>query len=236
MIRRVLAAAAAISAIGGLALASQGGAGTNDHGTESFACGDNGEISWGPTTLWPPNHKNRNILITYTDNDTPAKSVMLTVTGNLHNEVITDTDPSTPDEEENGTGNTPFTTDSTPPAPGSGEGSVTVVAQARAERSGHKNDQGGRVYEFDYDATSEDGDGCSSDAAVAGDGILICVPHDMRGGGTCNIEQQAPTQKPTPPAPPSIEGAPAPDTSQVIDQSTTEIQASLEPVTSLLGG
>jgi hypothetical protein len=225
MIRRVVALAAAMSAIGGVALAQTGAADVRDRGTAEFACGDNGTISWGPTVLFPPNHKERDILVTYTDSDEPANTVTLNVTTNLHNEVVDG-------DEINGTGNTPFLTDSTGATGEDTDGSVTVVPKAVAERSGHKNSQGGRVYEFDYEATSDDGDGCSSDPATAGDGILICVPHDMRGGGNCSTEQLPPTQNTAPPNIP----APALPSASGGGGATGGVDQAVEEVTTGLNG
>jgi hypothetical protein len=62
---------------------------------------------------------------------------------------------------------------------------VTVVATAVSERSGHKNAQGGRVYEFDYLAKSDGvqsdalGRGCMSHPGPDGDGLIVFVPHDQ---------------------------------------------------------
>jgi len=146
-------------------------------GSDSRACGDNGTIETSPTFLWPPNHKDVDITFTYTDDDTDGFSdVSLEITATPHNEIVDD-------EEINGTGNTPAATDSVGGAGMDTDGDVSVVGTARAERSGHKNADGGRVYEFEYVAESDMGtDGCMSDPGTAGDGILVFVPHDCRGG------------------------------------------------------
>jgi hypothetical protein len=170
-------------------LLNPAGAGTKNTGGGYRACGTDGNITWTPAVLWPPNHKAQEITFVYTDPDAGQKS--LAITTNLHNEVVNG-------EEINGTGNTPVASDATagPPATGSGS-SVTVTGSAVSERSGHKNESGGRIYEFDYVASNdEDGDttdGCQSSATVSGDGLLVKVPHDCRGGA---CQAQAPATGP----------------------------------------
>ena len=167
-----LAALAAAGLLGALGVVAPGTAANKNGGTGEKACGDNGEITWTPTALWPPNHKAQPITFTYTDED--GGDVTLTIISNLHNETVNG-------EEINGTGNTPVATDSTGAGPASDDdGSVSVTGSAVSERSGHKNASGGRVYEFDYTADSNTGeDGCSSSIATAGDGLRVFVPHDM---------------------------------------------------------
>jgi hypothetical protein len=172
-----LSAVAAVGLMATFAFAAPGDAGTKNGGSgEVNPCGDDGVITYSPTTLWPPNHKDQTITITYTDPD--AESVSLSITGNPHNEIIEG-------EEINGTGNTP-PPDSTLATSKSADGNtVTVEVFARSERSGHKNADGGRVYEFDYDAKSEENglphedDGCMSSAMTSGDGLIVFVPHDQ---------------------------------------------------------
>lgn len=157
-------------------------AGDKNKGESTIACGSNGTITTTPTTLWPPNHKDVPVTFTYTDPD--GGDVTLAITSTPHNEIVDD-------EEINGTGNTPAATDSMGGTNTDSDGSVDVVGSARAERSGHLSEAGGRVYEFDYMADSTLGtDGCNSDPATAGDGIIVFVPHDCRavegGNSACN--------------------------------------------------
>jgi hypothetical protein len=177
-LKKQIGALAALGLAGAFAFAAPTTAANKNGGTDTRACGDNGTITYSPTSLWPPNHKAQNITITYTDPD--AQNVSLEITANPHNEIVDG-------EEVNGTGNTPSATDSTGGVNSAEGDTVTVIATAISERSGHKNADGGRVYEFDYVAAADqDGtpltvldDGCMSDPATAGDGLIVFVPHDQ---------------------------------------------------------
>jgi hypothetical protein len=177
--KKYLAGAAALAMLAGLMTmytAQANGAG--DHGQAKIACGNNGEIEYSPTVLWPPDHKYRDITVTYTDPDGATTSLTLTATP--HDEVLGEGSEAT---EMVGSGATPFPTDSLGGAAMENDSSVTVVVQARGERSG-KGD--GRTYEWEYDAESNMGtDGCESDPDTEGDGIIVSVPHDCRDNG-CN--------------------------------------------------
>ena len=183
--KKTLALLMCLGLVAALAVAMPTFAGDKNKGSSTLACGDNGSITASPTILWPPNHKDVPILFTYTDDDSDGfGDVALEIIATPHNEIV--------DEEEiNGTGNTPAATDSVGGAGSDSDGSVDVLGSARAERSGHLNDAGGRVYEFDYAAQADMGlDGCESDPATAGDGIIVFVPHDCRavegGNSQCN--------------------------------------------------
>jgi hypothetical protein len=180
--KKHLAILASAGLVAAMSIALPGLAADQNKGSFSAACGSNGTITASPTVLWPPNHQDVQITFTYTDNDAAeaAQSQKLTITPNLHDEVVDN-------EELVGSGNTPFLTDSVGGTATDTDGSVDVVGTARAERSGTGD---GRVYEFDY--TADDGtlDGCKTDPAKAGDGILVSVPHDCRavegGNSACN--------------------------------------------------
>lgn len=174
--------------LGGIVLAfgllNPAGADNKNTGGGYKPCGDDGTLTWTPGTLWPPNHKTQTITVVYTDPDDGTKSLALTT--NPHNEEVDGT-------EANGTGNTPVGSDSTvAAAETSSDDSVDVDVFARSERSGHKNADGGRVYEFDYVATNtqsdDTSDGCESDPAVKGDGVIVMVPHDCRAGACAATE------------------------------------------------
>jgi hypothetical protein len=191
--RKLITAFAAIGLIAALGFAGPTFGATKNHGSSDTACGEDGNINTTPTILWPPNHKDVTITFTYTTGEDDAMALELFE--NPHNEIADD------GSEINGTGNTDPGTDSLGGAgadgmagdeDGSNNGTVVVNGSARAERSGHKNLQGGRVYEFDYEAQDDGGnsdDSCASDPTVDGDGILVFVPHDCRGGaksGACH--------------------------------------------------
>jgi hypothetical protein len=142
-------------------------------GSNSVKCGNNGTITWSPTTLWPPNHKLQNITFTYTDPD--GGDVMLEITAKPHSDTLED------GTELNGTGNTPPATDQMGGANSDSDGSVDVVGNARAERSGHSKN--GRTYSFEYTASDNHGaDGCMSDPNDDSDDLTVFVPHDCRDG------------------------------------------------------
>lgn len=173
--------------LGGIVLAfgllNPAGAENKNTGGGYKPCGD-GSLTWTPGTLWPPNHKTQTITVVYTDSDEGTKSLALTT--NPHNEQVNGT-------EANGTGNTPVASDSTVATAETGSGtSVDVDVFARSERSGHKNDAGGRVYEFDYVATNTQSDdttdGCESDPTVTGDGVIVKVPHSCKGSACAATE------------------------------------------------
>lgn len=180
--KRYLAILTGVGLIAAFAIAVPSLAGNKNKGGTTVACGDNGTIVASPTTLWPPNHKEVDITFLYTDDDSDGTGdVALEITPAAHDEVVDG-------EELNGTGNTPFATDSMGGASMDTDGDTLVVGYARAERSGRGD---GRVYEFDYTAKADMGlDGCESDPGTAGDGILVLVPHDCRaidgGNSACN--------------------------------------------------
>jgi hypothetical protein len=161
-------------------LAPTGGQAARDHtfGDDGVACGDNGTITWTPTTLWPPNHKLHDITFTYSDPD--GGDVTLAITAKLHSDVLGD------GTELRGSGNTPAVTDQSGGAASDTDGSVDVVGTARGERSGQSI--GGRTYAYEYVASNDsDGngledDGCASDTDDDSDDLTVTVPHDCRDG------------------------------------------------------
>lgn len=151
-------------------------------GSDSIPCGDNGTISWTPTTLWPPNHKLHDVTFTYHDPDGGTSE--LTITATEHSDVVGG-------EELNGSGNTDPATDSLGGADAGTDGEdAVVVGNARAERSGHSKQ--GREYNFGYVAMNDGGtpsdpsddDGCSGPDSneATDDEIIVTVPHDCRNG------------------------------------------------------
>jgi len=158
--------------------ASSQAAKNHTFGSNSVACGENGTISWTPTTLWPPNHKLHDITFTYTDPD--GGDVVLEITAKPHSDTLED------GTEMAGTGNTDPATDQLGGMNSDSDGSVDVVGNARGERSGQSKD--GRTYSFEYIAMNDsDGDmmnddGCMSDPEDDSDDLTVFVPHDCRAG------------------------------------------------------
>jgi hypothetical protein len=132
------------------------------------AC-DDGQVTWSPTTLWPPNHKMQTITIVYSDTDGDGDSTMVGVTGWSDNETINGV-------EMNGSGqpDPKQAPDVMPGMPGSGKdggNNATTTAQVRAERSGRGT---GRVYTLQV--TCMDSMEMPSMQTV---NITVTVPHDQ---------------------------------------------------------
>lgn len=165
----VLTALSMVTLAGGVVGAGGAGTGSND-------CGDGPgghQLTWSPTTIWPPNHKYIDVTITYTDDD-PDHTLSLAAVAGSHDEL-------TPTGELNGAGNT--ADDVVLPAQGAmGKESVSVVVRVRSERSGRGD---GRVYTIEYMATSTDENG-SMDNDCSGQ-ATVTVPHDCRGGACRGI-------------------------------------------------
>ena len=136
--------------------------------TRTAACPEGGDGSMtiaitGPETLWPPNHKYVDVVVTATDTD--GDEVTLATEG-THDQYVEGT-------EQNGAGNT--AEDVSPAASGDvmGTGTASTMHQVRAERAGP--DQTGRVYTISYEASGGADDTCMGS-------FDIFVPHDQRGG------------------------------------------------------
>jgi hypothetical protein len=179
--KKLISASAALGLVVALGFAAPTFAATKNHGSSTTPCTDDGKITTSPTVLWPPNHKDNTITFAYTDPDGAAS---LNIISNLHNEIADD------GTEINGTGNTPLATDSTsgmavdggPTDADPDDGEVTVQVTARAERSGHKNADGGRIYRWDWSCRDDSGAMQMSDPDDPDDDIQVFVPHDCRGG------------------------------------------------------
>lgn len=154
----------------------------SDHtfGNDSIECGDDGTISWTPTTLWPPNHKLHDITFTYHDPDGGTSELTVTPTDHSDIQGGEEINGTGPDRGADSFGGTDVGTE--------GEDAI-VVGEARAERSGHSKE--GRTYSFTYVAMNDSGtadpsddDGCSGpdDDPETDDELLVFVPHDCRNG------------------------------------------------------
>jgi hypothetical protein len=135
------------------------------------AC-DDGQVTWSPTTLWPPNHKLQPVTIVYADTDGDGDSTMVAVTNWSDNETFNGV-------EINGSGqpNPQQAPDVVPGMAGSGKDggqNATTTAQVRAERSGRGT---GRVYTLQV--TCMDMGEMPSMQTVP---IMVTVPHDQGKG------------------------------------------------------
>lgn len=164
--RMLVLLVAALMLVAGPSSARSWGDGTDDCGD-----GDGGhELTWSPTSVWPPNHKYVDVTITYSDDD-PDHQLMIVATSASHDEMLPD------GSELNGGGNT--TDDVVLPANGSsGTGSVSTTLSVRGERSGRGD---GRVYTVNFTTKSMDENG-QEDNDCSGS-VTVGVPHDCRDGG-----------------------------------------------------
>lgn len=162
-----------------LALAFTGvGVGSADPGSPpggsgSIPCND-GEVTWDPTTIWPPNHKMQTVNIGYTsgEDDLAYDSSSIQIDLITHDQFLED------GTELNGSGNTgpDWSLVHTPGTGAEGE-TVTTSAEVRQERSGREQD--GRTYTItvtcsDYDSNT--GLLRESDSVD----LTVAVPHDQR--------------------------------------------------------
>ena len=91
-------------------------------------CND-GEVTWTPTSLWPPNHKFVPITITYNDGDNDDTT--LTADAVTHDQYVEDAEGNV--TEMNGSGNTLVDAQGFPASDdGSGEDNATVTVEVRA--------------------------------------------------------------------------------------------------------
>ena len=151
----VFAAAGAVVAFAG------GGNNSGNSGTATAACAPFGEVggsqnvTWSPTTLWPPNHKLQTITISASDTE-GISGETLTLTVNS----ITSTDGFA-GTAANGIGNHAS-------APENGTLATTTV-QIPAERAG--TDTNGNAYDINVS--------CADDDGTATQDLTVTVPHDQ---------------------------------------------------------
>jgi hypothetical protein len=150
----------------GSALARGGG------GTGSAPCttitGDNGNVTWSPAVVWPPNHKMVPVTISW--NEPQESTDLLGDSNTLRVDSITSTgvddrgagQPSSKQGPDySGVGNSGSAPDGQ---------AATVTVYVRAERSG--TDKAGRTYTINLSCDSGDDSHGTSMAVVT-------VPHDM---------------------------------------------------------
>jgi hypothetical protein len=178
--KRLALGAAAIAAVA-ISLPASAGGGT--HGTGSTPCvtsaGNDGTVSWTPTTVWPPNHKMQTVTISYTaDSDVPGDQSTIAVGMITDDQAASDgsdelNGSGQPTDQQGldwaGTGNTGSADEGAP---------ATTTAQVRAERSGH--DQTGRTYSIQVMCGENDGGAAPVNPAEQGMAtITVTVPHDQ---------------------------------------------------------
>jgi len=160
-------AAIAPAAIVVSAALARGGGGTGTAPCET-ALGPNGDVTWTPAVVWPPNHKLVPITISWTEPQETTDVVGDTNTLSVDNISCTGVDdkgagqPSAKQGPDySGVGNSGSAPDGQ---------AATVTAYVRAERSG--TDKAGRTYTINLSCDSGDDSNGTSMAVVT-------VPHDM---------------------------------------------------------
>jgi hypothetical protein len=158
------------------------------------ACND-GQITWTPDNLWPPNHKMIPVTITYTDTDGDSNTATpaTTETTSVSVGTVTETDGSTTNnalvgDDLNGSGapgsvqGPDATTDTDHPATMGSDPSpgATWTEDLRAERSGTDGHGGQRVYDLSVTCSDMGGtDPMESGGKMQTVDIQVTVPHDQ---------------------------------------------------------
>lgn len=179
--KRLALGAAAIAALG-IAIPASAGQGT--HGSNSAPCvtpaGEDGTVSWSPTTIWPPNHKMQTVTITYTApaDATPTGDTSTIVVGPITDNQAADdgsdelNGSGQPTDQQgldwSGIGNSNSGPEGSP---------VTTTAQVRAERSG--TSQSGRTYSIQIMCGEMDGGVFANPAEQGTATVTVTVPHDQ---------------------------------------------------------
>jgi hypothetical protein len=144
------------------------------------ACND-GQITWTPSNLWPPNHKFVPIHISYTENSGDSDGDTTTVTVGT----VTEQDGANPPQDATlpsvkGSGD-PHNSDSQPdadpsnaPTMGSDTTPATFTEDLRAERSGTDGHGSSRIYDLSVTCTDSAPEPGSQTVH-----IQVTVPHDQ---------------------------------------------------------
>ena len=177
--KRTALGAAAIAAVA-FAVPSMADQGHQSGGGGTTKCVDaqghvmDGDVTWSPGVIWPPNHKFVPITINYTDNDGDSTAdITVEAAAGTHNQM-------TDGVEDNGSGNT--ATDFIPGAPGTAKdpGTATTTPQVRSERSGK---DGARIYSITVTCThGAEVDTANPFEATGQMGtatVTVTVPHDQ---------------------------------------------------------
>jgi hypothetical protein len=151
-------------------------------GSGSVPCtGTDIDLTYSPTTLWPPNHKMQTITINGTDNDNDSNTAtpQTTETFSIGITQITENQSdvpgagcgaptSTQGPDWTGVGNAAMATD---------PGTATTTAQVRSERCGN---EGSRVYTITVTCMEMGGNDPNETTGRMGSADLtVTVPHDQ---------------------------------------------------------
>jgi hypothetical protein len=175
----LLAGFSAATLLTGMTLATAAGNPTGPKGSGSYDCDNGYVVTWTPRSVFPPNHKYADGVLTYTSPKV-SDNLSLAIGVITHDELLAD------GTEMNGAGNTPVdSTGSGGSTNADGVKSISLPFQIRAERSGRG---AGRTYTIPFTAKAST---APSTLPIAGDAgnenscsgsAVIDVPHDMGGG------------------------------------------------------
>lgn len=176
------AVAAALLAAAGVTIPTFADPGRPQGGTGHTVCKDangnamDGEVTWSPTTIWPPNHKLQSIAVNYSDDDGDgSQSIMVSAPAGSHNQY------DSSGAEDVGAGHTPVDFLPGGPATANDPGTATTYPQVRSERSGKDGD---RVYTISVTCShSPEVDPDNPNEATGQSGtatVTVTVPHDQR--------------------------------------------------------
>jgi hypothetical protein len=176
----VVAAALAVPALASPS-SPQGGTGG------PVACND-GQLTWTPSNLWPPNHKFVPVTISYTDNDGDGDTTAVTITGVTEQDGANAPVNATVPETLHGSGK-PGQIDAQPDAThpdtaGSDPNTAaTATEDVRAERSGTDGHGSGRTYAITVQCMDSGGVDTNDPSEFTGETnsatITVTVPHDQ---------------------------------------------------------
>jgi len=142
-----------------------------DGGSGTVACSD-GTVAWTPAKVWPPNHKMKDVTITYDEASDDGDTLTVTIDSITHDdEGLEKGSTANHFPDDAGEGLSGSASDDAGAAP------ATVTGQVRKERMG--KDKDGRVYTISVtctDAGDVSGEGPTSGTAS----LTVTVPHDRR--------------------------------------------------------
>ena len=148
---------------------------SGNNGQATVDCGD-GVITYSPITLWPPNHKMKQIDISFAETETTdADTLGLQVTNITSNQQTEDDAGGAGCGPDTATQGPDFVFDSTPVTGTAGDDvdPVTTSVQVRAERCA-KDKSGPRVYTIDVT--------CSDEGATDDVQLFVTVSHNHGHG------------------------------------------------------